>query len=342
DVDVVLEEVEYNIAKFDLELHIGEENGEVAGSLVYSTALFDHQTMERHVGYLEAMLRWMTVSTEQAIVEAPILGSTELELLTQTWNTTDRLYPENTCIHHLFEDQVKSSPESTAIMHSDRTLTYSQLNSRANRIAHKIIATGVKPGDSVAILLPRSFELIIAQLAILKVGAAYVPIDAKAPVDRQVYIASDSNAKLLITNESTKVPEEIPALLLRIKADHENTEEMHDAPVQTSTSNRNTAYIMYTSGSTGLPKGVMVPHRGIARLVINNGFADVGPDDCVAFAANPAFDASTFEVWAPLLNGGRVVIVDADTFTTPHLLAETLHRHQVTAMFMTTALFNQH
>ncbi|KAF9342507.1 hypothetical protein BGX26_007380, partial [Mortierella sp. AD094] len=208
-----------------------------------------------------------------------------------------------------------------------------------------LVDLGVKPGDRVAILLPRSFELIIVQLAILKVGAAYVPIDAKAPVDRQAYIASDSDAKLLITDESTKVPVEIQSPLFRLSADQENTEDVHgtlDVSLQTSTSSQDTAYIMYTSGSTGLPKGVMVPHSGIARLVINNGYTDIGPDDCVAFAANPAFDASTFEIWAPLLNGGRVVIIDADTFTTPHLLAETLDRHQVTAMFMTTALFNQY
>ncbi|KAG0037035.1 hypothetical protein BGZ83_003557, partial [Gryganskiella cystojenkinii] len=342
DVDISLEEAEYNISKFDLELHIGEENGEVVGTLAYSTALFDHQTMERHVGYLEAMLRWMTVSTEQAIAEAPILGSTELELLTQTWNMTDRLYPENSCIHHLFEGQVKSSPEAIAIMHDDRTLTYRQLNSRANGIAHKIVAAGVKPGDSVAILLPRSFELIVAQLAILKAGAAYVPIDGKAPVDRQVYLASDSDAKLLITDENAKVPEEIPAPLLRIKVDHEDTEEIHDVPVQTSTSSRHTAYIMYTSGSTGLPKGVMVSHRGVARLAINNGFADVGPGDRASFAINPVFDPSTYEVWGALLTGACIVIIDHETYLDAHLLETAINRYQITSLLIPMALFHQY
>ncbi|GJJ72495.1 nonribosomal peptide synthetase DhbF [Entomortierella parvispora] len=342
DVDIILEEIEYNIAKFDLELSIGEENGEVVGCLGYSTALFDHHTMERHVGYLEAMLRWMTVNTEQAIVEAPILGSTELELLTQIWNMTDRPYPENTCIHHLFEGQVKLSPEAIAIMHGDWTLTYHELNSRANRVAHEIVAAGVKPGDSVAILLPRSFELIIAQLAILKVGAAYVPIDPKAPVDRQVYITSDSNSKLLITDESTKVPEEIPAPLFRLKADHENTEEMHDVSVPTMTSSRNAAYIMYTSGTTGRPKGVMVSHRGIARLAINNGFADVGPGDRVSFAINPTFDPSTYEIWSTLLTGASIVIIDHETYVDAHLLEAAMNRYQLTSLVLPTALFHQY
>ncbi|KAF9367996.1 hypothetical protein BGX21_006901, partial [Mortierella sp. AD011] len=103
-----------------------------------------------------------------------------------------------------------------------------------------------------------------------------------------------------------------------------------------------TAYAMYTSGSTGLPKGVLVPHRAIARLVINNGYTNIGAHDRVAFAANPAFDASTFEVWAPLLNGGRVVIIDADTFTNSHLLEKALDRYQITTMFLTPVLFNQY
>lgn len=221
DVDIFFEEVEYNIAKFDLDLHMGEENGEVVGRLVYSTALFDRQTVERHVGYLEAMLRWMTVSTEQAIVEAPLLGSTEHELLTQTWNMTDRLYPENTCIHHLFEGQVKSSPEAIAIVHDDWTLTYRELNSRANGIAHKLVAAGIKPGDNVLILMNRSIDLVAVEIAILKVGAAYVPIDMKAPVGRQAYIASDSLANLLITDENTDVPVQIQVPVLRLDANEE-------------------------------------------------------------------------------------------------------------------------
>ncbi|KAF9970193.1 hypothetical protein BGZ75_002406, partial [Mortierella antarctica] len=137
-----------------------------------------------------------------------------------------------------------------------------------------------RPGDYVAMLLERSFELIISQLAILKIGAAYVPIDIQAPVERQAYIMSDCGAQLLITDEHTDVPAVFNSSIFRFC--------LNDASDMQ-------AYVMYTSGSTGRPKGVMVPHRGVVRLAINNGYADVGIDDRVAFVSNPTFDASTFD-----------------------------------------------
>ncbi|KAF9148446.1 hypothetical protein BGX20_006329, partial [Mortierella sp. AD010] len=309
DVKADSEDMKYDIVKFDLELEMTEENGEALGNLRYSTALFDHDTIERQAGYLEAMLRWMTSGTEQHIGRVPMIGSTEQKLLLETWNATEQSYPDNTCIHLLFEDQVKSSPESVAIVHNDRTLTYRELNCRANWIAHQLVEAGIHPGDYVLILLNRSIDLVAAQIAILKVGAAYVPIDTKAPVDRQVYIAQDSGAKLLITDKNMDVPVQIQVPLLHLNEDEKTSGETKDAQVGSlwsSTSAQSTAYIMYTSGSTGLPKGVMVSHCGIARLVINNGYANIGPDDCVAFATNPSFDPSTFDVWAALVNGARM------------------------------------
>ncbi|KAF9553933.1 hypothetical protein EC968_010021, partial [Mortierella alpina] len=134
-------------------------------------------------------------------------------------------------------------------------------------------------------------------IAILKVGAAYVPIDTKSPVDRQVYIASDCGSTVLITDESTDVPTEIQGTVLRINAKQMNTEHAQGDFNGSASSSHDTAYVMYTSGSTGRPKGVMVPNRGVSRLAFNNGFTNIGIDDRVAFVANPTFDASTFDVW---------------------------------------------
>ncbi|KAF9084436.1 hypothetical protein BGX27_003809, partial [Mortierella sp. AM989] len=338
-------EMNYDIVKFDLDLALSETNGEIVGGLSYSTALFDRPTIERHVGYLQTMLQKMLNDVTQSITTVDILSSFENELLLQTWNATNMPYPDHLCIHQIFEIQVAQSPDAIAVVYEDQTLTYRELNARANHLTLQLCESGVRHGDLIATLFKRSFELVSTQLAILKIGAAYVPIDPKAPVDRQAFIINDCAAVLLITDEYMQVPTTIQTPLIRLAANYGGEMNMTYEAVQNTSywtcSSLDTAYVMYTSGSTGIPKGVLVPHRAIARLVINNGYTNIGPHDRVAFAANPAFDASTFEVWAPLLNGGRAVIIDADTFTDSHRLEMALDRHQVTALFLTPVLFNQ-
>ncbi|CAO3570306.1 unnamed protein product [Mortierella alpina] len=342
NVMTAAENIQSNVLKFDLELELLEQDGEIVGSLNYSTALFDQETIERHVGYLEAMLRWMTTSSEGVISRAPILGASEKKLLLETWNDTDQPYPEEACLHQLFESQVELSPEAIAVVHDDHVVTYRELNSRANRIAHQLIAVGVKPGDYVILLLDRSIDLVASEIAVLKIGAAYVPIDTMAPVDRQAYIASDCGSKIVLTDEHTSVPVEIPGIVLRVSTEQNHTDE---DPVQSegpATSSYDTAYVMYTSGSTGQPKGVMVPHRGIVRMAVNNGFTDVDNNDRVVFGGNPAFDLSSFELWVSLLNGARIIIINRETLLDPPKLAVALVRHQVTMLCLTAALLHQY
>ncbi|KAF9345146.1 hypothetical protein BGX26_003467, partial [Mortierella sp. AD094] len=292
---------------------------------------------------LQSLVDALDRTPRMQVRDLEILPAAEREMLIRSWNSTDVAYPDSICIHQLFENQVKQSPDAIAVVYEDQSLTYCELNDRSNRRAVQLRDRGVQPGDFVATMLERSFELIITQIATLKIGSAYVPIDPKAPADRQSFIINDCRAQLLVIGENTKAPVESEEMLLRLTNDNNNETDSHVdiADFRSIGSSLDTAYAMYTSGSTGVPKGVLVPHRAIARLTINNGYADIGPDDCVAFSANPAFDASTFEVWAPLLNGGRVVIIDTDSFTDSRRLSEAIHRHSITAMFLTTVLFNQ-
>ncbi|KAG0051214.1 hypothetical protein BGZ83_003999, partial [Gryganskiella cystojenkinii] len=294
--------------------------------------------------YMEQALKSIANGLDSAsgtlVLDLEILPLEERELLLQTWNDTNRSYPEQLCAHHLFEIQAKKTPEAIALEFGDSLLTYKELNDHANRFAARLLESSVKEGDFVATMLVRSFELVIAQIAILKVGAAYVPIDPKAPTDRQAFILQDCAAALLVIDDQSKVSFETQPPLLHIDLTDSNDLSATQV-VSGNHSSLSTAYAMYTSGSTGVPKGVLVSHRGITRLAINNGYADIGPQDRVAFAANPAFDASTFEIWAPLLNGGRAVIIDSDTFTNSHLMGQALNRHQITTLFLTTVLFNQ-
>ncbi len=305
-------------------------------TLYISTELKVHQ---RH--FLK-LLETLVVDFEQPLAGTDQLDAAERKKLLVDWNATAKPYPEHQCIHQLFAEQVERTPAAPALIYEDQEFSYVELNSRANQLANQLTEWGVQVGDFVATLLERSIELVIAQIAILKVGAAYVPIDLKAPVERQSWMLSDCAARLLITHAQAELPVALTIPTLRFTSSGDQpglTSVGNPTPLRTSL---DTAYVMYTSGSTGTPKGVLVPHRGITRLVINNGYADIGTDDRLAFAANPAFDASTFEVWAPLLNGGSVVIIDTDTFTNPHRLADALTRHKITALFLTSVLFNQY
>ncbi|KAG0195578.1 hypothetical protein BGX28_001061, partial [Mortierella sp. GBA30] len=259
-------------------------------------------------GYMHQALQSLAAALEHApgspVQTLDILPAEEHNLTIQSWNTTGAPFPNDRCIHQLFEDQVLLSPESVAIVYNGKSLTYRQLNEQANILAHQLIESGIRHGDNVAVLFAKSIDLVMTQLAILKIGAAYVPIDTKAPLDRQVYIINDSASRLLVTDAHMEIPYAVEIPLFRLGPNEVQTANV--ANVALTGSSQDTAYIMYTSGSTGLPKGVMIPHRAVARLVINSGYVSLGPNDRVAFAANPAFDASTFEVWAPLLNGGQL------------------------------------
>ncbi|MDF0499072.1 amino acid adenylation domain-containing protein, partial [Bradyrhizobium yuanmingense] len=234
--------------------------------------------------------------------------------------------------------QVQKAPDAMAVVHEDERLSYGELNARANRLAHQLIALGVRPGDSIATVLDRSVALVVAQLAILKTGGVYVPIDRALPSARQEWLMADCAARLVLSEIDGDDLVEATIPVLAIEPLIVGTGSSSDPGLALSA--EAAAYIMYTSGSTGLPKGVLVPHRAVNRLVINNGYAKIEAGDRMAWAGNPAFDASTFEVWAPLLNGGCIVIMQA--VTDPGSFARALKQHRVTSLFLTTALFNQH
>ncbi|WP_455710256.1 non-ribosomal peptide synthase/polyketide synthase [Photorhabdus luminescens] len=331
-----------DVVKFDLELSLSEAEGRIVGALSYATALFDPETMERQVGYLHTVLQEMAADSQQPVGEIDILSAAERRLLLETWNATETAYPDALCIHQLFERQVEKTPNAIALMYEERTLSYAELNTRANRLARQLIEQGVCLGDHIALLLARSMELVVAQLAILKAGAVYVPVDPNVPDERKNWLISDCSARLLLTDTRADIPVNLAVPLLRLSDETDmGCEEEDRFNLNVARSSTELAYIMYTSGSTGTPKGVLVPHRAVVRLVINNGYAEIGPDDRVAFAANPAFDASTFEVWAPLLNGGALVVIDHDTLLTPQAFVQELQVQRITVLWLSVGLFNQ-
>ncbi|KAG0041754.1 hypothetical protein BGZ83_001359, partial [Gryganskiella cystojenkinii] len=212
--------------QYDLGLHTLQDEEDFALSIHYATALYNKNTVERYASYVEAILRSMLAYPNQPVALFDIMSPAEKTLILETWNDTNAEYPSDQCVHQLFEEQVEKSPDVVAIVYGDQSFTYHELNSVANHFARQLVDAGVRPGDFVALLLLRSIELVASELAVLKVGAAYIPIDVKAPADRQAYIASDSAAKLLITDEERIVPSHIQLPVLRLSAKHEDTEKL--------------------------------------------------------------------------------------------------------------------
>ncbi|KAG0222262.1 hypothetical protein BGW42_006749, partial [Actinomortierella wolfii] len=194
----------------DLEVHLVQHNEEAIVKIRYSTALYHNETVQRYLGYLEAICACMVANNTQPVSTFEFLSSEERTLLLETWNETDKPYPRDRCVHDLFVDQVEKTPDAIAVIHEDRSVTYRELNALADKLVSELVHRGIAPGDRVAIMLARSLELVVAQLAILKAGCAFVPIDVAAPLERQMYIMSDSGAKLLITEAATAASCKIP------------------------------------------------------------------------------------------------------------------------------------
>ncbi|WP_194788519.1 non-ribosomal peptide synthetase [Pseudomonas sp. UFMG81] len=297
-------------------------------------------------GQVCALLACALEHLAQALEQAPgsalhsvsSLSSAERYRVLQRFNATERDYPRQQPLHALFEARAAAAADAVAVIHGQRQWRYGELDRHANRLARHLLDLGLRPGERVALLLPRGFDLLAAQLAVSKCGAAYVPLDTHAPGERLARMLDDCGAALLLTH--TDQPR--LGLGLRVELDTLALDAYPDHLLDIPVAAHDVAYVMYTSGSTGTPKGVQVPHRAIVRLVINNGFADFSASDRVAFASNPAFDASTLEVWAPLLNGGAVVVIDQHQVLAPHSLGQALLHGGVTVLWLTAGLFHQY
>ena len=282
------------------------------------------------------------------VLTLDVLSPAERHQVLYDWNATEAPFPAELCIQALFEAQVARTPEAIAVVFEGIELSYSKLNARANQLAHQLIGLGVKPDARVAIALERSAEMVVALLAVLKAGGAYVPLDPAYPAQRLAFMIEDSAPHVLLTQQAVlpalgRLPDTLPILALDDDAPAwAMLPATNPKPASLGLTPRNLAYVIYTSGSTGTPKGVMVEHSAVIKLVINNGYARFSPSDRVAFAANPAFDATTMEVWAPLLNGGRLVVVDQATLLNPASFALTLRQQAVTVLWLTVGLFNQY
>ena len=328
------------VAKFDMTLSLQPVEGRIRGGVGYATALFERETVERYVGYLRRLLKGMVEGGRQALVdELPLLSEEERRQVLYQWNETEVEYGGEQCVHELFEEQVRDCPHALAIVQNERKLTYAELNCLANQMARYLRSLGLQPGESVALLLERSIDLVIAELAVLKCGAVYVPLDPSFPQERKAFMVADTSTRFVLCSERTQFAEKTSVQKINIAM--QDLAGFATDDLKIALHSDATAYVMYTSGSTGQPKGIMIPHRGIKRLVLNNGYARFDADVRMGFVANPTFDPSTLELWAPLLHGGVVVVIPQEEVLDSGKFRQALKRQAVNVLVLTAGLFHQ-
>ena len=335
----VLEQYE---SQYDLFLEMLEEDSSLVGLLKYNADLFDQQTIARMASHFQNLLEGIVNDPQQRVTALPLMTEVEREQILVEWNNTKTDYPKDKCIHQLFEEQVEKNPDAVAVVFEQQKLTYSQLNSKANQLAHYLQKLGVVPETLVGICVERSLEMVVGLLAILKAGGAYVPLDPNYPTSRLNYMVEDAQLSIILTQEKWQhhLSETIGTVICLDTDSEIINQQSQQMPENQVTANQ-LAYVIYTSGSTGQPKGVTIPHQGVVRLFSNTNYVQLDPTDRVAQVSNTSFDAATFEIWGALLHGAVAVVITKSVLLSPQEFVNYIKQEKITTLFLTTALFNQ-
>lgn len=310
----------------------------------YNSNAIQYDVLQRLCNHVKTLLYEILSNHDKSIHKLNILTAAEKQQIIYEWNQTETDYPRNKTVHQLFEEQVEKTPDNIAIVYENEQLTYRELNEKANQLAHYLLAQGIKKETFVAICIGPSLETIVGILGILKAGGVYVPIDPTYPSTRIKFILDDSDAKFLLTNPQLaekfkKIYQSILKIVILNLKDAFFIKEL-TKNISTITKSYNLIYITYTSGSTGNPKGILISHKNVVRLVKNTNYLNITCSDNVAHASNIAFDASTFEIWGALLNGAKLIIFNKNTILSLHSFANALVHNKISILWLTSSLFN--
>ena len=332
---------ECETARFDLTFDTYEEEGGALRLEVnWATDLFDAATVHRIAGHFLRLLETASAAPDVRRTALEMDDAAERAFLIDECNRTAAPYERHSTLHRLFERRAAETPDALAVEAGHDRLTFAQLNARANRLARRLVAAGATPEARVGVAIDRSAELVVALLAVLKAGGAYVPLDAAYPPERLAFMVADAGVSILL------VADEVPPALagfagavVRVaEPPRRDSIDVENLPIEVAPDQL--AYVVYTSGSTGKPKGVAMPHRGVVRLVRNADYADLGPGEVFLQLAPVAFDASALELWAPLLNGGRLVVAPPHQMTLREIGA-VIEEKGITTLWLTAGLFHQ-
>ncbi|HZI16342.1 MAG TPA: amino acid adenylation domain-containing protein, partial [Myxococcus sp.] len=329
-------ETERASSKFDLTLELAESARGIEGLIEYNTALFDESTVERLARHYQRLLDAVLRAPEALALEAPLLDEAERQQVLHGWSGAAAPFPDEACIHHLFERQARLTPDARAVEFGAEALTYARLDQRANQLAHVLRAAGVGPEQVVAVALPRGVELVVALLGVLKAGGVWLPLDPAYPAARLAFMLEDSGAGLLLTDTATRALLPPRATLCLDEA------RLDEAPVtapEVDVLATNLAYLIYTSGSSGRPKAALLQHRGLCNTALAAArLHRFSAESRVLQVAASSFDASLCEIFGTLLAGGTLVLAPRESLLPGLPLRTLLQERHITAATLTPAV----
>ena len=335
-----LSELDKTAIQYDLALDCAWQAAGLEVTFAYNANLFDAATISRMADHFTRLLAGIVADPAQPLSAFSLLSAAEYEQLVREWNVTQTEYPRDATIHAIFAACAKATPDAVAVVCEDAHLTYGALDARANQLAHLLRSLGVGPDVPVGLCVPRSLDMIISLVAILKAGGFYVPIDPAYPAERIDFMLADAQVGVLLTHHDVTLPP-LDSTVRVLALDHLSAllDGQPTVDPQVEMRSQHLAYVNYTSGSTGAPKGVCIPHQGVLRLVKGTNFIRLTASDIFLQLATISFDAATLELWGPLLNGGKLVVFPPYA---PSLddLGQVVVRQQITTLWLTAGLFH--
>ena len=336
-------DLEQNEARFDLAVDIspvsvGQHAGQYMALYEYSRDLYEEQTIRRLHEHFDSLLRSLASDPSRRIQTISLIPSEQDRQLLERWNATQTPHDRLRCVHHLLEDTARKMPDAPAVTAGELTLSYRELDQRANRLAHQLVQKGIGPGALVAICLDRTVQLPIALAGVLKAGAAYVPLDPTHPADRIRYTLEDSGVACVITLGRFAPMFDATAPVVLMDDEHGDMAALRDAGPNVAIRPDDLAYVIYTSGSTGRPKGVQVEHRNmVSFLEAMRREPGLSSSDVLLAVTTPAFDIAGLEFWLPLSVGAHIVIASRTDVLDGANLIELIDEHAVTTLQATPA-----
>jgi amino acid adenylation domain-containing protein len=321
-------------SKYDLTLYIKEHREGLHLAVEYCTDLFEVETIRRLLSHYQTLLEGIVANPDRCLSDLPLLTEGERQQILVDWNRTALEYPQDKCIHTLFEEQARRIPVTVALELEHQRLTYQQLDERANQLGHHLRKLGVGPDSLVAICVDRSIEMVVGLLGILKAGGAYVPMDPGYPQERLAFMLQDAQPRVLLTQQHLlRLLPPHSAQVVQVDTDWPMISRDPGGTLECQTTPESLAYVLYTSGSTGKPKGVQITHRAVVNFLHSiRREPGIRPNETLLAITTLSFDIAGLELWAPLVNGAKVVIAKRETALDPADLAKLLETSGATIM----------